>query len=243
MGFQSRIKPKKSLGQNFFRNKALAKHITNLVLEDSPEHITEIGPGKGAFTALFYGATKNMTLVETDVILSHELTREYKKATILHQDFLEIPLTFSPTTYFGSLPYNISKPIIKKIITSDTFTNPAFFIIQKEVAEKYANKKTNLLGLMREIYADCKILLTIKPDNFYPKPKVMSSFIKFVPHNRHDSVNKSALEKLIRNSFTQPRKTLKNNLRNTKYILLEQEQSLRPSQLTLEQYISILDRS
>ncbi|MCD4811064.1 hypothetical protein K8R14_00450 [bacterium] len=243
MGFQSRIKPKKSLGQNFFRNKSLAKHIVNLVLENSPEHITEIGPGKGAFTSLFYGATKNMTLVETDVILSSELANVYKNATILHQDFLEIPLTFSPTTYFGSLPYNISKPIIKKIITSDTFTNPAFFIIQKEVAEKYANKKTNLLGLMREIYADCKILLTIKPSNFYPKPNVMSSFIKFIPHDRHSSVDKGALEKLIRNSFIQPRKTLKNNLRNTKYLLLEQEHSLRPSQLTLEQYISILNRS
>ncbi|MCD4756035.1 hypothetical protein K8R20_00215 [bacterium] len=243
MGFQSRIKPKRSLGQNFFRNKSLAKHIANLVLESSPKHITEIGPGKGAFTTLFYGATKDMTLIETDVILSTELVNQFKNATILHRDFLELPLTFSPTTYFGSLPYNISKPIIKKILISDTFTNPAFFIIQKEVAEKYTNRNTNLLGLMREIYADCKILLTIKPDSFYPKPKVTSSFIKFTPHDKYQGVDKKALEKLIRISFTQPRKTLKNNLRNTKYVLLDQEQSLRPNQLTLDQYISILNRS
>lgn len=243
MGFQSRLKPKRSLGQNFFNNKSLAQHIVNLVLETTPTHITEIGPGKGVFTSLFYVTTKKISLIEKDSSFSDDLQLLFKDLSVHNQDFLEIDLVNSDTTYFGSLPYNASKPIIKKILTSKTFTNPAFFIIQKEVADKYANKKTNQLGLIREIYSDCKILLTIKPGNFKPKPKVMSSFVKFTPHNKYPNIDKVQLETLILNSFNQPRKTLKNNLKNTRYQLLKNEESLRPSQLSLNQYVLILNRS
>ncbi len=243
MGFQSRIKPKRSLGQNFFVNKSLAQHITDLVKTSCVSQILEIGPGSGSFTENFYGTTEKLVLIEKDDTLVLELEIRFPKADIIHADFLDVKLPEKDITYFGSLPYNVSKPIIKKILTSDTFTQPAFFIIQKEVADKYTNRDRNILGLIKELYADCKVLLTIKPENFSPRPKVMSAFIKFTPHNRYPDVDKIAMEKLIIEAFKQPRKTLKNNLKNTKYILNPEEETLRPDKLNIEQYISILKRS
>ena len=129
MGFEGRIKPKRSLGQNFFVNKSLEKYIVDIVLKTAPIHITEIGPGKGAFTKHFYVATKNVVVIERDEILASALKCLYTNIHVHTADFLDIKLTNKQTTYFGSLPYNMSKPIIRKIITSDTFTKPAFFII------------------------------------------------------------------------------------------------------------------
>jgi 16S rRNA (adenine1518-N6/adenine1519-N6)-dimethyltransferase len=243
MGFSNGVKPKRSLGQNFFNNKALAQHIIDIVLESNPENITEIGPGTGYFTSLIHAATKNITVIEKDYELSQELKSKFPDISIYNEDFLDFKIESLDTTYFGSLPYNVSKPIIRKIITSPSFTNPSFFIIQKEVAQKYTNNEVNQLGLLREIYSECKILLTIKPDNFTPRPNVTSSFIKFIPHGKYNNIDKQELEKLIVNAFKQPRKTLKNNLRNTRYILQENEDMLRPDQLSLDQYVSILNRS
>ena len=243
MGLQSRINPKRSLGQNFFNNEKLAKKIVRIVLESNPEHITEIGPGKGAFTKAFYDTTDKITLVEKDSHLARHLRDTLPKADIHNIDFLDFKLSQNNTTFFGSLPFNVSDEIIEKIIKSNAFTNPAYFIIQKEVAEKYRNRENNLLGLIAEIYADTKILFDIKAGNFKPRPNVDASFIKFTPHSRYSEINKEELEKLIKRAFRQPRKTLKNNLKGYSYTIPNELERKRPHELSLDMYISILQAS
>jgi 16S rRNA (adenine1518-N6/adenine1519-N6)-dimethyltransferase len=243
MGFQSRVIPKRSLGQNFLVNEDVIRKIVDIVLSSNPEHITEIGPGKGAFTKAFYETTTDLTLVEKDFTLSQILQNNYKNITIHNIDFLDFKLSNPSTTYFGSLPFNVAGDIIHKIITSYTFNNPAFFIIQKEVAEKYSNRNGNTLGLVREIYADFEILFDIKAGNFRPKPNVTSSFVKFTPHEKFTDIDKSALEELIERSFRLPRKTLKNNLKPYQYRIPDNLQSKRPAKLVLTNYVSILERS
>lgn len=245
MGFQNEIKPKRSLGQNFFVNKSLAENIIDTLFEDSPKHIVEIGPGTGSFTSLIYERNKALTLIEKDFNLYSDLKSKYHDIEIYNEDFLDFNcenLGYD-ITFFGSLPYNVSKPIIKKIISSDYFTNPAYFIIQKEVADKYCNTDRNQLGLIREIYADYKIIKHIKPDSFKPRPKVTSSFVKFIPHDRYKDIDYKDLEKLILQAFNQPRKTIKNNLKNSKYSLPLEYENLRPNQLTIDQYILIMQSS
>jgi len=176
MGFPNRLIAKRSLGQNFLVNSNLVEKIANIVVNCHPKHITEIGPGKGAFTKVFYEATVLLTLVEKDNDLFLLLQNSYKNAELYNLDFLDYKLSNPNTTYFGSLPFNVSKEIIEKILKSDTFNNPAFFIIQKEVAQKYSNKDANELGFIREISSEFKIFFDIKPGSFYPKPKVTSSF-------------------------------------------------------------------
>lgn len=241
MGSQNRIAPKRSLGQNFFTNEQLIKKIISVVLDSNPKHITEIGSGRGAFTKVFYDLIVPLTLVEKDLSLSRILIKAFPKADTHNMDFLDFILTETKTTYFGSLPFNVSDEIINKILESDTFTNPAFFIIQKEVAEKYKNKKNNSLGLITQIYADCEIIFDIKAGNFNPKPNVNASFIKFVPHSRYKNINKQALRLLIKRSFKQPRKTLKNNLKGYHYKINKKFELKRAHELNLDSYIPILE--
>jgi 16S rRNA A1518/A1519 N6-dimethyltransferase RsmA/KsgA/DIM1 with predicted DNA glycosylase/AP lyase activity len=243
MGFSSGVIPKRSLGQNFFVNEELIKKITALILETKPRHITEIGAGKGAFTKEFYKTTTDLTLIEKDSILAQILENKFSDATVYNVDFMNFKLSNPETTYFGSLPFNIANDIIKKIIKSYTFNNPAFFIIQKEVAEKYENRNKNPLGLIREIYADFQILFDIKAGNLKPRPHVTSSFVKFIPHQKFEDIDKEALEKLIKESFKFPRKTINNNLRSLSYKIPDEIKQRRPEDLELIDYVSILKHS
>lgn len=243
MGSKSRLEAKRSLGQNFFVNSNLAEKIANIVLENGPKHITEIGSGKGAFTQLFYGTTVGLSLVEKDYELSQILQNTYKNAQVYNLDFLDYKLPKIDTTYFGSLPFNVAGDIIAKIIKSDTFKNPAFFIIQKEVATKYLNKDINPTGLIRSIYSDFEILFDIKPGSFSPRPKVTSSFVKFLPKKGLLNRDRRALEELIERSFKMPRKTINNNLKMYNYNISKEFQEKRADQLTLSEYVSILQHS
>ena len=243
MGFQNRVVPKRSLGQNFMVNDALANKIGKKVLENNPEHITEIGPGKGAFTKVFYDTTTKLTLIEKDNTLYNILKSKYPKIDIYNMDFMNFKLENDNTTYFGSLPFNMHLPIIKKVITSNTFNNPAFFIIQKEVALKYTNINANILGFIREIYSNFEIIFDINPGNFKPRPNVISSFVKFTPKNKFLDVNMKNLELIIIRSFSMPRKTLKNNLKPYSYNIPNELEKKRPKELELDDYISILRAS
>lgn len=239
------MRAKKSLGQNFFINKNLKSHIVNKVLENKTKFVIEIGPGLGYFTEDLIANFENVIVVEKDITLANNLKSRFPKIEVLTGDFLDLDLNIlkdKDITYFGSLPYNVSKPIIKKIIEHKTFKNKAFFIIQKEVAEKYFYKKPyNILSLTTAIYAEFKKYFDISPDSFRPKPNVNSSFVSFTPKqvNLKDA---ESLEQLIHCAFKQPRKNLKNNLKNSIYSdSVKEFSNLRPAELSLNEYIKILD--
>jgi 16S rRNA (adenine1518-N6/adenine1519-N6)-dimethyltransferase len=236
------MEAKRSLGQNFFINKNLGDRIIQEV-QNSTDIAVEIGPGQGFFTERLIEKFKEVILIEKDTEIAKILRETYPNLTIYNEDFLDFDLTKLPKdiTFFGSLPYNVSKPIIRKIIESDRFNNPAYFIIQKEVAQKYIYKDPyNILSLNTNIYSDVKKILDISPEAFRPRPRVNSSFTRFTP-NRKDIEGIKTLSNLITLSFKQPRKNLKNNLKGSPYRdLIKDFESRRPSELSLEQYQEIL---
>ena len=238
------MEAKKSLGQNFFVNENLGKYIIDRIKQGNVDTVVEIGPGLGFFTEKLIQRFKNVVVIEKDSILAKDLSNKYPQITIKNEDFLDMKLddiSSNKLIYFGSLPYNVSKPILKKIITSKTFTNGAYFIVQKEVAEKYMYKEPyNILSLTTHIYADVKKEFDISPDSFRPKPKVTSSFISLSSRMQPD-IDIQKLEKLIKESFKYPRKNLRNNLKKTEYIdKITEFEDKRPAELSLEEYISIL---
>lgn len=242
---------KKSLGQNFFVNKNLSEQIADIVLGENPDVIVEIGPGRGAFTQFFAKENIRLFAIEKDDNLSMELENLYPFVTVKNIDFLDWdfsdlkPFEGKKITFFGSLPYNVSKKIIRKIITSEFFNCPAFFIIQKEVAEKYCSREpnNNFLSLSTALYAETKKLFNISPESFKPKPNVNSTLMQFIP-KKIPLENTEVFEKFLHNAFRQPRKTLKNNLgdsysfteEDTAPLLLE-----RPQHLSLEQYLHLFN--
>lgn len=242
------MKNKRSLGQNFFINKNLSEYIVSTINTKDVDCIVEIGPGEGFFTEKLLSKKLPIVCIEKDDNLARLLHINYPDITIYNEDFLDFNLEKlnknQNILFWGSLPYNISKKIITKIIKSHIFNKKSYFIIQKEVAEKYIYKKPyNILSLNTSIYANVKKILDINPESFRPKPKVNSSLICIEPNNRGIS-NNEELEKLILESFKYPRKNLKNNLSNTKYIEgLNEYLNKRPSELNIDEYIKILNRS
>lgn len=241
------MKAKRSLGQNFFINKNLGEHIINIVSDNKCKNIVEIGPGMGFFTKYLVERFEDTTLIEKDTSLAQNLKIQFPKASIVNADFLNIPLEEiikEDSMFFGSLPFNVSKPIIRKIIESRFFKYPSFFIVQKEVAQKYIYKPPySSLCLTTSLYANTKHILDISRDSFRPKPNVTSSLISFTP-NKIDVRDIKGIEELITLSFRQPRKNIKNNLKNTKYLKGSSKyELLRPAQLSLDEYINIYEYS
>lgn len=242
---------KKSLGQNFFVNKNLAVQITEIVLQEDPNVIVEIGPGLGAFTQFFAKREIKLFAIEKDNNLILELESLYPSVITKNIDFLDWnfsdlkPFKKERITFFGSLPYNVSKKIIKKIITSEFFNYPSFFIIQKEVAEKYCSKEpnNNFLSLSTALYADTNKLFNISPESFKPRPNVNSTFMQFIPKTVPIR-NTKDFEKFLHDAFKQPRKTLKNNFGRNYSFTKEDITSIlqeRPQHLSLEQYLYLFN--
>jgi len=251
MGFQDKIiETKKSLGQNFFVNKNLAQQISDIVTKENPEVVVEIGPGTGSFTQLLNQKDFKLILVEKDDPLSSLLEEKYPEAEIKNVDFLEWEMEElneyieKRILFFGSLPYNVSKKIIKKVVKSKYFNTNSYFIIQKEVAEKYTDLEpnNNFLSVSTHLYADVKRLFDISPESFKPRPKVNSSFVRFSPKKTSPELDIKAFEKFLKVCFKQPRKTLRNNLKNS--FSLEEENykellSKRPQHLSLNEFLSL----
>lgn len=241
------MKAKRSLGQNFFINKNLGEHIINIVSENKCKNIVEIGPGMGFFTKYLIERFENTILIEKDTSLVQNLKIQFPKASIVNDDFLDISLEEiikEDSMFFGSLPFNVSKPIIRKIIESNLFKYPSFFIVQKEVAQKYIYRAPySSLSLTTALYANTKHILDISRDSFRPKPNVTSSLISFTPRDIKIKDVKG-IEELITLSFRQPRKNIKNNLKNTRYLKGSSKyELLRPAQLSLDEYINIYEYS
>jgi len=242
-------KPKKSLGQNFFINNNLAKQIANIVEKNNPDVIVEIGPGEGYFSKLFSNSETDIIMIEKDDILAQNLSFLFPKNIIVNEDFLEwdfkelAKYKREKTTFFGSLPYNVSKHIIKKIVESEYFKNSAYFIIQKEVAQKYTEREpnNNLLSLRTQMLADTKKLFDIGPESFKPRPKVTSSFVEFSPTKKHVQVKDLIkFDEFTTDAFKQPRRKLSNNLKKYTFIVNDKTENLlekRPQHLSLDDYI------
>jgi 16S rRNA (adenine1518-N6/adenine1519-N6)-dimethyltransferase len=243
------MKIKKSLGQNFFVNENLGEKIINYVRDENPEIVVEIGPGRGFFTQKLASFASKLVLIEKDDLLAQELRTSFPNAIVINTDFLDWDFKEleqfegKKLAFYGSLPYNVSKPIIHKILASHFFFSNCYFIIQKEVAEKYIAKapNNNILSLRTQLFANPKKLMDINPGAFMPRPKVMSSVIKFAPiEDKYKDLNEEKFVKFIENCFRSPRKTLRNNLKNISDRLQSEELlDKRPQELNLEQYLQI----
>lgn len=242
------LKPKKSLGQNFFVNENLGKTIVEYIKKDNPEIIVEIGPGRAFFTKKLDGITSNLVLIEKDNDLARNLRDEFPKAKVVNTDFLDWEFKEleefkdRKITFFGSLPYNVSKPIIQKIISSEYFNSNSYFIVQKEVADKYiaTSANNNILALRTKLFANTKKLLDINPGSFIPRPKVVSSYICLAPNNTLHNFDIDRFIHFLEQCFRTPRKTLKNNLRGMAFEKIDENLlAKRPSDLSLDQYIKI----
>lgn len=235
------MEAKKSLGQNFFVNNTLADKIVNYVRENTDKKkILEIGPGRGYFTEKLMSKFDLVLAIEKDDNLAWNLKSTFPDLSIINSDILLLDIRNIPLheyATYGSLPYNISKRIIS-LFMEDGRISDMFFIVQKEVAEKYTQKdtKSSILSMTSKIYADFKLVMNISPASFRPMPKVESSLIHIkINKNREKIDDIKKFVGIIHRAFSSPRKKIRNNL---KEVPLKYE-GKRAEDITFEEYINI----
>ena len=250
---------KKSLGQNFLRDKNIIKKIVNLV-DVKNRNILEIGPGTGALTEeIIKKNPKTLTLIEKDNRLYENLRDTYfneKKIKIINQDILKYDLDKlkkKNLIIFGNLPFNISSQILVKIIKMknlSTKLKDVVFMFQKELGEKiianFPSKNYGRLSILVNLRLVHINKFNVSSNCFYPKPKVDSTIIHFKPKTKikYEVVNIENLEKITGIFFSNKRKIIKKNMKkilNEKKINLIKNLNLnlRPENLSPDIYYKI----
>ncbi len=251
------IKAKKSLGQNFLVDKNILEKITNTI-KIKNKIVLEVGPGTGNLTSYILKKNpKKLFVIEKDNQLAIDLERRFNnQISIIHEDILKIDETTffkDKLIVFGNLPYNISTEIISKWIINlkDKFWFECLVLMfQKEVADRIiAELNTSNYGRL-SIICNWKLnirkICDIKPESFFPKPKVDSSLLFFYPKTNFVKINNpNNLEKVTRIFFNQRRKMLKkpfNQLFNGNQNVLNKlkiDLNLRPQNLSLDTYYKL----
>jgi 16S rRNA (adenine1518-N6/adenine1519-N6)-dimethyltransferase len=219
------LKPKKKLGQNFLHDKNIISSIINKADVEN-EDIIEIGPGPGILTEnILKNKARSLLAIEKDDSFRVNLKKiksnyrdnfDYLINDVIDFDFKK--LTKKKYKFVSNLPYNISVPFILKMIKIRK-TIPwkeMILMVQKEVAERITaninTKNYGRLSIIVNLNNDVKKLLNVKPSSFIPRPKVDSTVIKISPKKKYINVNNEVFEKIVKVSFSQRRKKIKNNL-------------------------------
>jgi len=227
------IKPKKSLGQNFLRDKKVLQKIIEVSELNSEDFVIEIGPGEGVLTEQLAKYVKKIVAIEIDPVLSNLLSnklRNKKNVEIIHADILKINLpeiiknnvetprrgVSTPSDYklIANIPYYITSPIIRLFLEQPAQPQAFFLMIQKEVAQRIVAKKgrQSILSVSIQYYATAKIMFTVDKKAFFPVPKVDSAIIKIIPAKKFNKENDKNFFRIVKAGFSAKRKTLLNNL-------------------------------
>jgi len=252
-----KIRPKKSLGQNFLIDKNILELICKCATIKGQE-ILEIGPGTGNLTnEILKKKPKRLIVIEKDNNLLLSLKDKFDDSVFyINDDILNITeekLSDNKLTVFGNLPYNISTEILIKWIlnlNSNFWFDKLVLMFQKEVADRIISKSNQSsygrLSIISNWKLDVKKVFDIKPKSFYPVPKVNSSLLVFTPKKDYLKLkNPHLLEKVTRIFFNQRRKKIKkpfNQLFNNSHVYakkLKLDLNLRPQNLDYETYYLI----
>lgn len=218
---------KKKFGQHFLHDQNIIQRIINTINPQQDQTIVEIGPGLGALTFPLLKQVDSLHVLEVDRDLAQILNEKYQtEAKIVIHCLDALTYDFSRLgnqhlRIVGNLPYNISTPLIFHLLENYHCIDNMVFMLQEEVVDRICalpgNKDFGRMSVMVQASCRAEKLFTVEPDAFSPPPKVMSAIIKLTPLNRllNQILNYSCFAHVVRQAFSQRRKTLKNCLKGT----------------------------
>jgi len=253
--------PKKSLGQNFLIDKNIIKKIIKIGELNHNSIVIEIGPGKGNLTKeIIHQQPKKIILIEKDTNLTIFLKKfyeNYPNLNIINTDilnFINDKILHRNIIVFGNLPYNISTQILAKLITLNKWPpwyNKLILMFQKEVADRIIAKdkagELNRLAVLSNWRLDITKHFDISKNCFFPKPKINSTILSFIPkkNTEFDIKNPKNIEIVTRALFSNPRKMINKNLlklfKNDISVIKKLDINLnqRPGKLSYEMFYKI----
>lgn len=217
---------KKSLGQNFLKDDGIIEEIFSIAQVTEADWVMEVGPGTGALTTKLAARAEKLLAIELDHELVERLQKHFvdsKSVSILEGNILDMHLDeilrssgFSEHPYkvIANIPYYITAPIIRTLLSLLVQPQSLTLMVQKEVAERLSAKPgdMSLLSVMAQYYASVEERLFVPKEAFDPVPKVDSAVVHIVPKRRYDAENDRRVFRLARAGFAARRKTLANNL-------------------------------
>ena len=223
-------RPRKRFGQNFLHDERVVARIVAAIAPVAGDRMVEIGPGLGALTRPLLARVGRLDVVELDRDLAASLAERlgFPEPLVVHQadaldfDFAQLAGD-DRLRVVGNLPYNISTPLLFHLL--DQADDPAgpiadmHFMLQKEVVDRLTaspgGRDWSRLGVMTAARADATRLFRVPAGAFRPAPKVESALVRLVPRRLTDDerARLPTLERVVRQAFSQRRKTLRNTLR------------------------------
>ncbi|MEK7640898.1 MAG: 16S rRNA (adenine(1518)-N(6)/adenine(1519)-N(6))-dimethyltransferase RsmA [Patescibacteria group bacterium] len=253
------------LGQHMLVNKtAIPKIIAALDLQPN-EQVIEIGPGEGALTFPLLEAAQKVGAKMIAIEKDHELVNKLKslkveKLELIEGDVLKVlpgllasdikHLTFN-IKLIGNIPYYITGQLLRILSEAENPPKTSVLMVQREVAERICSKppKMNLLSAITQFWAQPELILSLKPEDFDPPPKVNSSVIRLHSKSTNYQLLATSYYRLIRLVFKQPRKTAANNLADGLEISKREavdliksvglQENSRPQNFSLDQLIKL----
>jgi len=247
-------KPKKRFGQNFLQDDNILNNIVKEINPQPDDAIIEIGPGYGALTQKLLSATENLIAVEIDDQLAEELKMKLPQLHLINEDFLETDLTKLRSNekkfrIVGNIPYNITSPILFKLIQSNKLIKDAVFMVQLEVAKRMtANrgvKDYGILAVVMKYFTETELCFKISPNVFFPKPKVFSALVHInFKEIKHPEEQQKLFIAVVKAAFGNRRKTLKNSFSNSIFHEIDFSNSgidlsLRAEKLSVEDFLEL----
>ncbi len=244
-----KVRPKKHLGQHFLLDTSVSIRISKaLSLKKS---VLEIGPGTGALTQHLLDnkdvlkAGFKVCEVDRESILF--LNNKYPDLEIIDKSFLELDLSAlfeEPYQVVGNFPYNISSQILLHVLEHADCIEGLVGMFQKEVAQRVVShsggKTYGILSVLIQLYYDAEYLFDVEPQAFDPPPKVVSGVISLKRNTRDFSRSfYLALKKVVKTTFNQRRKMLRNTLKAFQnYTNIPPEfLTRRPESLSVEDFV------
>ena len=249
--------PRKRFGQNFLRDESVIEAIARSVAPIDSDHLVEIGPGEGALTQALIGSGCRLDAVELDRDLRTRLLAAFSShpdftlhsADALNFDFASLAAGNAQLRVVGNLPYNISTPLIFKLLEQGEVIADMHFMLQLEVVERLAaspgSKDWGRLGVMAQFQCEVEQLFEVPPEAFYPPPKVQSAVVRLTPHAEppYPNVDRTALANVVTQAFSQRRKTLRNNfkgaLEDSDFEALQIDPGARAETLAIDDFVAI----
>ncbi|HUJ08485.1 MAG TPA: 16S rRNA (adenine(1518)-N(6)/adenine(1519)-N(6))-dimethyltransferase RsmA [Verrucomicrobiae bacterium] len=242
------VRPSKALGQNFL----VDANILQIILREADirrdETVLEIGPGLGMLTGALLDRAKGVFAVEKDRHFAEYVRQKFPALHLIEGDAIKVPLP-NCDKVVANLPYNISTPILERLVDSDSRPRRTVVTVQREVAQRLAatprHKDYGALTVFTRVHYHITIAHVVSPRCFYPSPRVESAIVVMDRRDPRVKLQPGApFHEIVRAGFGQRRKMLRKLLAgfgdiDAAFAATSISPTTRAEELSLEQWISL----
>ena len=223
---ESRIRPRKNLGQNFLTDHNILGIIADAARLTKDDTVLEIGAGTGTLTETLSKQARHVVAVEIDERLISVLRKRFSASsniTVVQGDFLQLNLTelmasstliSEKSKVVANLPYYITSPIILRLLSHAKLFERLVILVQKEVAERIVaapgSKRYGAFSVAVQYHATAEIVAVVPPGAFWPQPKVDSAVVRMMIREAPQVkiLDEAVFFAVVRGGFAKRRKTI-----------------------------------